>query len=128
MDVKQTASVAVMGKALKGDALDEAPKAVKDLVGKIDALGGGLTVGDDLKFEVVISAKTAADAAAFKDAADKGLKLGLATLLLLGNERKELEALTEVLKTIRTTARGKLVTVRGRVTEEVIRGALKKDE
>src|SRR5258708_31006059 len=84
MDAKQSASIAVMGKALKGDALDEAPKIVKDLVGKIDALGGGLTLGDDVKFEVVVSAKTAADAPAFKDSAEKGVKLGLPTLLLLG--------------------------------------------
>jgi hypothetical protein len=129
MDAKQTASIAVVGKALEGQALDDAPKAVRDLLGKIDAVGGGLTVGkNDVKFEVVVSAKTPADATALRDQADKGLKLGLAALLLLAGEQKELEAVTEFLKTVRVSARGKLVTVRGRLTAEALQGALKKDE
>jgi hypothetical protein len=128
MDVKQSVSVAALGKALKGEALDEAPKMVKELVEKIDAVGGGITFGEeDVKFEMVVSAKTEREAASLKEGADKSLKFGLAALLLLAEDRKDLQALADVVKTVRTSVKGKLVTIRGRVTAEVLQGAFKKD-
>ena len=38
------------------------------------------------------------------------------------------EVVTDILKTVRTTARDRLLTIRGRVSEDVIRDALKKKE
>jgi hypothetical protein len=128
MSSKQSVSVAALGKALKGGALDEAPKMVKNLVEKVEAVGGGITFGNDVRLELLVSTKTERDAKELRDGTNNGLKLALAALLVLSEDRKDLEALADMLKTIRITAKGKVVTFRARVSGELIQGALKKEE
>jgi hypothetical protein len=129
LDPKQSVSVALLSSVLtKGNLLDDAPKQVKDALDKLDALGGGVTVTNDVKLEVAVAAKTAAGAKEIKAQADTGVKLGLAGLALLGSDRKELVAALEVLKTVKVTAKGKVVAVSATVTADVIADALKKDD
>jgi hypothetical protein len=130
VDTKQGVSLAVLSSALAGaEALDSAPAMVKGLIDRTEALGGSIAFGmDEIRFEVAVAAKNAADARAFKESTDRGLKLALAALLFIADQHKGLEVLTEVVKTVRTTARGKVVTITGRLTGEALDGALKKGE
>jgi hypothetical protein len=132
MDEKQSVSVAILGSALtKGGG---APPAVKGLFEKVEAIGGGVTVGEDLKVEVALAARTAEGAKELHDSLDKGLKQALALLSVVasGVEDKDLKQVLnpalEVVKTLRVSAKGKVVTLKGRVSADVLEDALKKDE
>jgi len=124
MDAKQTVSIALLGKAVRGDWLDSMPRQVKDALNKIDALGGGVTLTEDIRFEIALACKGEDDARALKETGDAGLKFGLAALALIAGERKELAAVLEVVKTLRLTAKGKVVTLRGKVDGDAIKDAL----
>ena len=70
MNDKQGVSAAVVGSALTGDA----PPEVKDLLAKVDAIGGGVTISDEIKIEVAVAAKNADGAKTIKEGLDGGLK------------------------------------------------------
>jgi len=54
----------------------------------LDAVGGGITVAEDIKLELVASLKTAQEAKVLNDQIKNGLNQGLAVLALLaGNDR-----------------------------------------
>jgi hypothetical protein len=126
LDGKQSVAVAILGSALtKGGG---APPAVKGLFEKIEAIGGGVTVGEDVKIEVALAAKTAEGAKELHEGLDKGLKQALALLSVLAAGQKELNPALEVVKTLRVSARGKVVTLKGSVSADVLEDALKKDE
>ncbi len=126
MDERQSVSVAALGSALtKGGG---GPAAVKAQAEKVEAVGGGLTVGEDLKVEVALATKTADGARELHDSLDKGLKQALALLSVLTSAQKELNPALEVVKALRVTIKGKVVTVKGRVPADVLEDALKKDE
>ena len=59
MDPKQTVSMAAVGEALT-KLTDEG--TIKDILKKVEALGGGITLDKDIKLQVVIGAKAAMDA------------------------------------------------------------------
>jgi len=126
MDENQSVSVAALGSALtKGGG---GPAAVKAQAEKVEAVGGGVTVGEDLKVEVALATKTAEGAKELHDSLDKGLKQALALLSVLTSAQKELNPALEVVKALRVTIKGKVVTLKGRVSADVLEDALKKDE
>jgi hypothetical protein len=123
MDGKQSLSMAAIGSALtKGDV----PGPIKEVVELLDAVGGGITIGDDVKLEMVASAKTAKDAKAINDKINDGLTQGLAILALLAGQNKDLAPVLDIAKTIKSTARNKTVTVKGEISAELIEKAANK--
>jgi len=129
MDPRQSISMAVLSSALtKGTLLDDAPKMVKDTLDKLEAIGGGITVTDDIKLQVAGAAKTQRGAQELKSAADTGLKAGLVGLTLAGSDNKALAAALEVLKTVKVSSRGKVIAISARLSSEVIGDALNKDD
>ena len=68
LDDRQSLSVAVVpSQDEKGNnelkkLTENLPGDVKGMIEKIHALGGGFTVGDEIKLELVVSTKNAADA------------------------------------------------------------------
>jgi hypothetical protein len=127
MDPKPGLSLAVMGKAFKGELLDQAPAMIKDAVEKVEALGGSVTFDKDIRMELSVATKEEKDARDLREGVDRVIKAGLAALALLGNDSKELTLALDIIKTIKVTAKGKVVTIRGRVNPEAIQDALKKD-
>jgi hypothetical protein len=99
---------------------------------KITAVAGGLTLGDDIKLEVSVSAKNAADAREVRDSLDQGIKTALALLALVsgqgGQERPGLELALDVVKGLKVTAKGKTVSIKARVSAEAVQDAFKKDK
>jgi hypothetical protein len=129
MDPKQSVSLGVLGKTLTGIAgLELLPRKARDSVRSIEAIGGGLTVGKEMKLELAISTKDEGSARRVRESVDKGIKLGLVGLALLGDERKELNLLLEVMKTVKVTGKAKVVAVAGRLTADVLEDFFKKDD
>lgn len=128
MDSKQSLSLAVPGKKLIGadDKADFLPRAVRDALAKIEVIGGGLTISEEVKFDLYFSTKDETSQTV-RQTIDKAVKLGIVGLSLLGDERKELNLLLDVLKSIKATVKEKVVTVTARLTADVIDDFFKKD-
>lgn len=125
MDEKQSLAVAALGSGLtKGGG---GPPAIKAVAEKVEALGGGVTVGEDLKVELALATRTAEGAKELHDSLDTGLKRALAILSALSSANKDLSPALEVVKALRVSVRGKVVTLKGRVNAEDLEDALKKD-
>jgi hypothetical protein len=124
MNDKQGVSVAVVGEALVQGASAE----VKDLFSGVDAVGGGVTVGDEIKLEVAVSAKSADDAKAIKDKLDGGLKQARLTLAALAfADSKQIDALLDLVNSIKPSVKEKTVSIKATISPEAIENALKKD-
>jgi hypothetical protein len=127
MDARQSVSLAVLGKAIKGDLIDSSPR-VKEALAKIEALGGGLTIGEDVKFELVIAAKEEKSAKALRGSAEQVLKWSLVSLTLLSGNNKALDILLEVVKSVKVTSRDKVVTIKAEVNPDTIKELLDREE
>jgi hypothetical protein len=87
---------------------------------KVDAAGGGLTLSDELKLQVVLSAKTADDADKVKDTINEGINAGIGFLGLAVGNRKELEPVLDILKSVKATSKDKTVTLKVRIDSDVL--------
>lgn len=124
MDDKQSISFAGVGQAFKG--ADLGPAA--ELMEKVDALGGGLTLGDDLKVEIVLSTKSADDAKQIKTATNDGINHGVALLGLLASQNKQLGPIVDILKTVKATAKDKTVTLKAQISSDTLDGIFDKED
>ncbi len=124
MDNRQTFSLAVLGSVL---AKAELPDQVKNILQKLEAIGGGFTIGEDINLELLGSAKTVKGAMSLKETLDTGLNQGLAVLSLLATQNKDLAPAVDIVKTIKCTAREKVVAIKATIPAEVIEKSIKKD-
>jgi hypothetical protein len=128
LDNRQSFSLAMVGSALtKGDQ-GSLPPEVKKFFEQVDAIGGGITVSDDVKLEVVISAKTAQAAKDLNKTITDGLALGKAILAGAAVNMPEIAPLVEVVNSLKSTAKDKTVTLKAQISADVIEKALKKDQ
>jgi hypothetical protein len=116
-DAKQSVAVAVLGSAL---ARADLPDAAKQALSKFEAIGGGVTIGDDIKFEVVGATKTAQEAKELARTIDDFSKQGLLIVGALAQANKDLAPVVDVLKTVRVNARDKAVTVKAELSAELL--------
>jgi hypothetical protein len=129
MQPKQSISLAMMGKAIRGDRVDEAPGMIRAALKKIEAIGGGVTLGKEtVKYQLVVSTKTDKDAKDLSGTAKRALGLATGGLLLLGGDSKLLNALADVLKGIRVSSKDKVVAFKGVVTSDTIKELLGKSD
>ena len=128
LDARQTVSFAVLGKSLAAGVGDALPANLTDSLKKIDAIGGGLTVTNEVKLDVLVASRDAASAESVRTTLDKGVKLGMVGLALLTEGRKELEVLLEVVKTVKVGGKGKVVAVSARLTADVLKDFFEKDD
>jgi hypothetical protein len=128
MDPKQSLSLVVLGKALSGaEKMEILPKRAREALGSIQAIGGGVTVGKEIKLEVAVSSKDEDSARDIRDAIDKSVKLGTVGLTLLSDDNKGIALVLEVLKTVKVTNKAKVVSLTARLTADAIDDFLKKD-
>jgi hypothetical protein len=130
VDARQTVSVAAVGTALKGLLADQAPAEAIAVLDKLTAIGGGLTLGEDIKLEVVASTKDAADARDFRDGAERNLNLALLALAALsqGEKNPGIELALDVVKSLKVKAKDRIIVLKGRVSADDIEEALKQDK
>jgi hypothetical protein len=130
IDSRQSLSVAIVQTPAGQKALKGLPADVKGLAEKIVALGGGFTLTEDLKLEIAITTKTAAEAQEMRESIDNLLKLATAGVAVLAGGQKDNPALDfalEILKSARITGKGQTILVKGRLNSDYIEDALKKD-
>ena len=121
LDPKQGVSVAVLGSSIgKSDLLDSLPKRVREAQANIELIGGGVSFTNEVKFDLVVSTRAEGDAGALRDAMTKGVRLAQVGLAFLGNDRKELALLNEVLNTVKIGGKGKVVAVAAKLTADVL--------
>jgi len=129
LDPKLTVSMAVLGKAFAGGDNEGAlPEAVTKTLANVEAIGGGLLVSNEFKAELVVVGKDERSARVLRETTDKAVKVALVGLTLLGENRKELSLLLEVLKTVKVSGKGKTVGFTARLTADVLDDFFKKDE
>ena len=130
IDDRQSLSLAAIKTKAVRDALDRAPGDVKDMIDKIQAVGGGLTLSDEVKLELAVTTKTTQEAKDLRDSVDAGLKLVLAALAAFttnqGDGNPGLEFALEFAKSLRITSKGQAVILKGRLSSDLIEEALKK--
>jgi hypothetical protein len=123
VDDQQSVSLAVVGRAIPKDGL---PGPVAEALAKVEAIGGGITLGDDIKLEVVVGARTVQEARELNRTINEGVNQGLAVLALLAINDENFKPLLEVAKGVRCNVRDKAVTIKLTIPAEVIEGLLGK--
>ena len=113
---KQALTIALPGTALAGLEIPGFEDALKD----VEAVGGGLTIGKELKLDLAVSGKTEENARVIRSMMERGVKLATAGLALVGDDNKELGLLYEVVKSIKVIGKGKVVGVSARITAETL--------
>jgi len=127
MDPKQSVSIAVMGKSLANANNEVVPGFLAEAFGKVEAVGGGLTVNEDVKLELMLAAADSDAAARMQKSLDKVAKAAIVGLALLGEERKELSLLLEVVKSIKVSNKGRVVSVGGKLSQDLLEDFFKKE-
>lgn len=128
LDARQSVGVALRGKQLAEAAGGVVTPALAKALKDVDVIGGGLSVSEEVRLDVVVSNKDEAGAKAMHGAIDRALRLAMVSLALVGEDSKGLGLLLEVVKTLKVNAKGKQVTLSGRLTADVLDDLLKKDE
>jgi hypothetical protein len=126
---RQSLSLAMVKTPKVKDALEKLPGDVKGMLDKVLALGGGLTITDEVKLELTATTKNAKEARELKASAQAGLNLvnlGLAAFAAQNNDSAEIEFFVEVIKSVRITDNGRAVVVKGRITSDLIEDTIKK--
>jgi hypothetical protein len=129
LDDKQSLSFAAVSAAIGKSVLAGAGGQAGDALTKITALGGGVTLSEDIKVEIVVSAKNAAEAKEFRDTADSGIKLALGLLAAMSQGAEAnpgLELALEVVKGLKIQVKDKTIILKGRISGETITDAFKK--
>ncbi|MGH7223761.1 MAG: hypothetical protein ACRELF_11070 [Gemmataceae bacterium] len=128
LDTRQSLSLAAVLSPDITKALDKAPGDIKDMVEKIRAMGGGLTISDEVKMELVVTTKIARDAKELGDSAKAGLNLILAfaAAFTKDNDSPEVEFVVEIIKGLRITNKAGAVVIKGRISSDLIEDTLKK--
>lgn len=127
LDPKLTVAVALLGKAFTGKE-SSLPEPVSRALGHVEVLGGGVLVSNEIQADLVVVTRDEKAARSLRQSVDRSLKLGLVGLSLLGEDRKELGLLLEVVKTIRTGSKGKVVSLSARLTADILQDFLQKEE
>ena len=73
-------------------------------------------------------AKTADSAKELGDAIKDNLNKGLGLLAILASDNKQLTPVVDLLKSIKTTSKDKIVTIKGELTADTIEQPQKKDK
>jgi hypothetical protein len=129
VDARQSLSLAAVANPDITKALDKAPGDIKAMIGKVQALGGGLTISDEVKMELIVTTKNAKDAKELGDStkASLNLVLGFAAAFAQNNEASPIEEfIVELLKSLRVTNKGEAVVIKGRISSDLIEDTLKK--
>lgn len=121
LDPKLGAGVVMRGGALpKHELLDFVPKVIRNVLDKVGVIGGGATFTDEVKFDLVGSARSEEDAKLVRDTVTNALNLLKTGLGFLGNDNRTLTLVRETLDTARMGGRERVVTFTARLTADVL--------
>jgi hypothetical protein len=118
LDEKSSLATVVMGDVLTKGPLGDLPENVKELMAKVTAISGAITVTDGVKFEFSGGTKAAKDAQTIKDEITNGLNLVTGLAALAAMNMKELAPVIDFLKSIKVTAKDTTVSIKAEITGE----------
>jgi len=119
-DAKLGISLAVRGSLPKNDLLELVPKAIRTAVGKLGVIGGGASFTNEVKFELVGTARNEDDAKAVREVVGSAINLLKTGLGFLGNENRMVNLVREVLDTVKVESKGKVVSASAKLTADVL--------
>jgi hypothetical protein len=128
LDAKQSLSLAVVKNPGIQKAVKKASGDIQAMIEKIQALGGGLTISDEIKLELVATTKNNRDAKDLGESVSASLKLilGLVSVFTQNQASPEAEFVLEILKSLSVRNKGETVILKGRVSSDLIEDTLKK--
>lgn len=126
MDPKQSLSVAFLGKSLAKADNEIVPGFLTEALAGVEAIGGGVSVTNEVKLDLLLASKDGDSARKMQAALDKMLKLALVGLSLLGDERKELTLLLDLVKSLKVSSRGTVVSITARLSQDLLEDFFKK--
>lgn len=125
-DGKQSVWIAalprVFAKALPGD--DDS--SIKEELAKVEAISGGVTIDEDVKLEIALAVRDGDTARELSTEINEGINIVLTLVAVMSREKKELEPALDALKTIKATAKGNAIILKGAISADMIDKALKK--
>ena len=125
LDPKLPLALALPGKALAGLGLEEVlPQGALE---GVEAIGAGLSLAEEAKLELAITAKEADNAKAIRDQSGRAGKLALGALALWSGDDPTLNFAYEVLRSLKIGGRGKVVSVTVTVKAGTLRGLFGKE-
>lgn len=86
----------------------------------VESVMGGITVAEELRAEVMLTAVSAAAAEKINEETIRGLVQATTNLVAEVEKQKELAPLLDVLRTVKSTAREKTVTITGHIARAII--------
>jgi hypothetical protein len=128
IDAKQSIWMAVLGSTLAKSPLPTASDDAKQVIDKLQDATLGLTIDKDVKLELSVTAKSADDAKELNDKIKDGLNTALGFAALAAGNKKELEPLVDLLKTVKPTVKEKVVSVEIEVPGDAIQKAIDKNK
>jgi nucleotide-binding universal stress UspA family protein len=90
------------------------------IIQKLNAVTGGINVGDDIKLAFTLNAKSDKDATAVETELKEGLDQVKALVDLTVNQKKELKPLADVVSTLKIVTQGTLITLSGQVSKDAL--------
>lgn len=122
MNPRQTVSFVMLSSALKNKELNEG--LGKQVLENLDAIGGGITIGEDIAVELAGNSKTAESARDLTEKINDSLTKGLGLLALFASQDRRLSPLVDVLKTVKAQSQEKGVVLKLTIPSELIEKAL----
>ena len=128
LDTTQSIWLAVLGSTLAKNPQLSGNQDVKEVLDKISDATAAINVDKDLKVQVSVTAKTAADAKDLDEKLKDGLNTALGAVALLAGQKKELAPLVDVLKNVKPDVKGKVVSVELELSGKDIEKAIDKNK
>jgi hypothetical protein len=126
LDDKQSVSfTSVMTEAALKQIPAEIPAA--DLLKKLTAISGGITLTDGFKLEVMAATKQAADAKALGAKINEGLNAALILVGIAAMNEPKLAPVMDLVKSLKTSVKDTTVTVKGEVSGEMLQKLIPKN-
>jgi hypothetical protein len=125
IDPKQTLAIVLLpGAIANADFLPPQVAMVKQAFEDYKTLRIGLTLGENVHFETVVGAKDAETAKKLAQKVKQGLAAAPFALMAFGDNPKVqpfVEPITDLLKTIKTAAKGDTVTITSKISKDLIK-------
>jgi hypothetical protein len=129
VDARQSLSLAAVANKDIAKAIEKTPGDIKNMLEKIQALAGSLTISDEIKLELAVTTGNTKDAKELGDSAKSGLNLilGFAAAITQNGDNPGAELIVEAIKSLRVTNKAEVVFIKGRISSDLIEDSLKKD-
>ena len=124
-NAKQSVWIAVLPRVLGKVLPVDDDSSIKDELARIEAISGGVTVDDDVKLELALAVKDAEVAREISTEINEGLNIVLTLVAVASRENRELAPALDALKTIKASAKGNAIILKGAVTAEMIEKAMR---